>query len=156
MHLYEKILSRFFIVFCLVGFLYQSSGLIQYYLAYGTLTSVMMELPSTFNCPDLSVCWRYSDIFDAELFNRDAERDVIDTKLDSLQQFQQMQLAVTIADIIKYTPDPNVTFLKCRLRMFNSYEFQELSDQNCNQLFDVRNFYLQQFICYIYSLKGKQ
>lgn len=137
-------LSLVFGAFCVVGFLYQLNQICLIYFNYGTITVVEIEMPSRLVAPDVSLCFRYADVWNGSDAN--ATRNLNSTELD--QYVRGLQENVTIADIFENTPLKDDIFAKCLSREYRSYSYEQRDNTSCYAIFDVFQFYLQEFICY--------
>ena len=109
-------------------------------------TKVRIELPTRLIPPALNICFRFSDVFDKERFFNASDDFKNDKKI--LEE-QPIGTLVTIEDIFKYTPENTQGFFaQCIFRNSNSYNFHEWPGSKCHEVFNVSNFYMQEYICY--------
>ena len=127
---------------CFVGCMWQISSISKIYFKYETSTELKLSIPGELPAPDLSVCFRYSDIFNVSRFNVNRTGDKL-SESQNEDAIKQIQSVVTIADIFEYTPPTDLVIVKCRVRLPDEYRYREFNVSQCRESFKIYNFYVQ-------------
>lgn len=143
--------SIFFFAFCFIGCMLQSVSISNIYLRYDASNTLTMTIPSKLEAPDLSICFRYFDIINMTALNEDknatlnSHRNRVNT--------EKLQELVTVQDIFDYTPPVDRgLFHSCIYRVPGRFSYKEAVGEGCYDVFQVRNFYIQEYICYRFTL----
>lgn len=105
-----------------------------------------VDIPGKVVPPDLSLCFRYIDIFNTTRYAIDKNIQLKNTK--SPEDIRLAQATVTIADIFDYTPATDEIFKSCMTRLHKTYTFEIRNGSRCFDVFTVDNYYMQEYICY--------
>lgn len=134
---------------CVLGCAIQIHSITQSYMSFGIQTQVKVELPPRLKIPSMSVCFRIIDIFDYDAYMNEMRRrhnttiDLIDT--------ETLQSRITIADVFRFCPNlrKGNLFHTCIYRKPGSYDFHDINGTECHRMFDIKNFFLQEYLCYL-------
>lgn len=106
--------SLLFLIACTIGCLIQIQAISRIYFKYETVSELTLAIPSTVQAPDLSVCFRYTDIFNITEFNAKSKKTNPKSggKLNVTEKSNRedgaairiIQASVTIADVFDFTP----------------------------------------------------
>lgn len=143
----SNITTCLFYIFCVIGCIKQIGDLSAIYFRYLVVTDLTIKIPTEVNAPALSVCIRYTDIFNTSAFtSANNITGIVDFQFSNRTLLQTM---ATIQDLFDYTPDARYGLIsKCRVRYPLTYDSVSLNGTECHKLIDVDKFYLQEFICY--------
>ncbi|KAI1279575.1 hypothetical protein HDE_14074 [Halotydeus destructor] len=143
----KNVLSAIFSGLCVAGLSYQVYLILDTYLEYRATTVVVNKLPALLKPLDLSVCLRYSHVFDYERFNLDHPEATL------RRSVRYMHENVTIKDIFEYTPPTSQLFDSCVIRYPGDFKVTEIEDGQCADKISVKKFVTQGFICYTSSIE---
>lgn len=119
------------------------------YFQFATATDILISLPDKIDIPDFSFCVRYTDVFDLKSFEPSASENPSEKPTDSNDEdIRALQKKVTIEDIFKYTPNVEELWIRCLSRKVRDYNVISTNSSECNTLFKIRKFYVQEYICY--------
>lgn len=136
-----KILSKVFIVFCLLGFCFQSGHVSYQYFLYQTTTKVDISHTQPVFNPTLVVCPRYIDVLNGD--HRES------CSINDLQCLYQSLSRLTLWQILESTPATTDVISSCWYRdPTHQFIVREGNATNCNSLFTILKMYIQQYICY--------
>jgi hypothetical protein len=128
------------------GFCYQIYDLCDSYFKYETSSLLEIDINDDLYAPDLSLCMRYVDILSMDLSYEERH-----TKLG----IRSVQRNLTIEQIFGLTPKPSELLSECFHRKPGSYQINELkTNSQCRMVFNITKFYLQEYICYRFHIKG--
>ncbi|KAI1286336.1 hypothetical protein HDE_11032 [Halotydeus destructor] len=143
-----KVLNVVYCLGCGLGCAIQMYAISHVYFLFETVVRLNLTIPGDLEAPDLSLCFRYTDLFDVELFNRRNPSSVPLRQVRSRELHRAMESRVTIRDIFDYTPDTETIIKTCLIRLPQKYGYREPLAKTCNDQFRVTNFYVQEYICY--------
>lgn len=143
--LLKKIVTVLFTIACFGGWLYQVFEISSKYFEYSVGTRVYQDIQDEIQAPEISVCFRYVDIFNRDQFGnltgRYFKRPIKEYEINELQA------SVTVKDIFTFTPYEFDSLEDCA---FSDGKFRRihLDSRECYNKFHVSKFYTQEFICY--------
>lgn len=124
------------------------------YFNYSVVPELLMSIPMKLKAPGVSMCIRYSDIFDTRRYAMDNNRtDVPDTSSLITEDIRKLESMVTIVDVFNYTPPINNFVNECRIREPGSYHSKNYFGKHCDDYFEIEKFYIGEFLCYRFSSK---
>lgn len=143
---------------CVLGCLYQVWIVTRTYLAFDVATKVYIYLPETMNSPAISVCSNYSDLVHLPLARRKYRLESRARHPLTWAQRATLQSQVTVGDVFRLTPKslvPSAGHLlaQCRVRSPSNYTISLMRNGQCNELFAVERFLLQESLCYMFRLR---
>lgn len=124
-------ISLVFSLACISGLLYQLFVVCSQYHEYRTTTKIQPQYRNQ-TIPDIAICFRFEDLLD---------KDRLKTDIDQL----------SVSDIFDFTPGINETLKSCGKRRHNSYRWQDLTENECYQVFYTRKFLFAEYICYTFE-----
>lgn len=141
---------------CTIGFVFQVQTISVVYFQYATATDILISLPDKIEIPDFSFCVRYTDVLDVKAFDPSApDPNEKPTSMND-EEIRALQMKVTIADIFKFTPNISELWIRCLSRKVHDYNVLNTNSSECNQVFSIRKFYVQEYICYsFHQLKSE-
>lgn len=149
-------LSTFiFAVFCILGFWYQVYEICDIYFAYEVTSELTLTVPDALHMSDLSLCFKYIEIFDLERYNRihgPTDGQPLFRKTDNLTNVQYLQTLFTVRQLFEFTPSEENVLSECIVRNPGYYSYRRLFESNCSNMFEVSKFFIQEFICYRFKL----
>lgn len=148
----ELMTTVFFWTVCMVGFIFQSFKMCEIYFKYKTSNNIKLEILDKITTPSVSVCVRYVDILDR---TNHEQYSLNETFYD--ENVERESSLLTIKQIFDLTPVPNETISGCVIRpRDNLLMMENLTRQDCNNLIDSNKFYMQEYVCYRYSMRWNQ
>lgn len=137
---------------CVIGFLYQISMISSEYFSYQVSSDLFIQIPVQLDAPDTSICIRYSDVFDVKSYSHANAIDVHE-KIATTSLKYKLGKIVTIQDVFNFTPKIGSVLSSCLIRLPKSYGYKRYSEgYKCQHLFNVHKFYIQDEVCYIFTL----
>lgn len=133
--------------------MYQVFEISSKYFEYQVATRVYQDIEDEITAPEISLCFRYVDIFDRRAFSiKTGKHFHRPVKEDEISTFQS---SVTVRDIFKFTPYEFNSLEDCT---FADDKFRRirLDGVNCYKKFHVSRFYTQEFICYHFKFGVSQ
>ncbi|KAI1279577.1 hypothetical protein HDE_14072 [Halotydeus destructor] len=143
----RNLLSVFFAGLSVAGLSYQVCLILESYLAYRTVTVVVNSLPALAKPLDLSVCLRYSQVFDYERYNRENPENIL------IKDHGYMHENITIRKIFEYTPPTSQLFDSCIIRYPGDFMMTDIEDDQCSEKLSVTKFITQGLMCYQSSVQ---
>lgn len=147
MHLYRN-LFRFA---CFLGLAVQLFFVGHSYFRYDTVSDLLIDIPKDIDLPDLSICFRYTDLFNKAAFQNQTNTTL--PFIDTDSELNTVQKLVTIKEIFSFTPPTKGIIKSCLFREPASYKTKESSGDDCDGVFSIGKFYLQEYVCYKFSQK---
>ena len=127
----------------------QVENISTFYFEYSTATDILIALPDQIDIPDFSLCLRYSDVIDTDAIQAVNSINLNLTEdADTDADIQAIQRSVTINQIFEYTPNIDTLWARCLSRKIQDYEIIQTNGTECNEVFRVRKFYTQEYMCY--------
>lgn len=147
----RRILSIIFAIACVSGWSYQVVLISSKYFDYQAVTRVIQDIEEKVIVPELSLCFRYTDIFDLQKFH--SIHGVWLTRPTKEGDVLTFQSQVTIKDIFMFTPWQFTSLEDCA---FSDGKFRQIQRNNtqCYEYFHVIKYYTLQYICYHYKFLG--
>ncbi|KAI1285034.1 hypothetical protein HDE_12253 [Halotydeus destructor] len=130
---------------CLLGFFNQAGEIASSYFKYMTSTALAMEVPEIVDIPAFSVCWRYADIVDISIVKERANKTDMPLKSNMITEIQTL---VTLESLFEASPSIHNLFDKCTLRFPGQRLIRDYFGRDCNHIFKVNRFYVQEYVCY--------
>ena len=132
---------------CIFSCVHHMANLIKIYLEYRTSTTIRMQMPEQFWRTSFHICIRFTDVLDYEQIRGDnSSRLWRPSPLRESRAHYQHEL--TIAEILKYTPDVGELMQSARYRVSHSYSMQNCERKKCLSLFKLKKFVHVDYICY--------
>lgn len=148
-----KLMTVVSILTCLVGCWYQSYVLLDEYFKYHTITKVYADINETIPPEALVLCARYLEVFNFEQYNL-FEGTFVATNVSDVDSIIQTQRKLRVSDIFEFTPPANDAVENCLIRHPNTYNFEILKKEECDESIEVQKFYLMEYICYSFTLRN--
>ena len=128
--------------FCIIGCCYQLINIGKSYFAYSTVTKVKYSTPVLIQFPELHSCFPF-------------DQDPVLKKKYGItpKTWNEFYSAVTISEIFQDTP--NATIRSCKYRDTIGHTLLSASGEECSNIFGIRKYVLQQYICYQFIDKRK-
>lgn len=137
---------------CVIGFLYQIGKISSEYFSYQVSSDLFIQIPVQLDAPDTSICIRYSDVFDTKTYSH-VNSIKIDAKIATTSLKHELGKIVTIQDVFNYTPKIGSILSSCLIRLPKNYGYKRYSESyKCQHLFNVHKFYIQDEVCYMFTL----
>ncbi|KAI1279535.1 hypothetical protein HDE_14073 [Halotydeus destructor] len=130
-----------------MGLAYQVYQILDVYLAYRTVTVVVTRLSTREEPLDLSVCLRYSHIFDHIRFKSENPMTTLGIT------FRDMHERLTVREIFNYTTPTSQVLTNCAIRYPREYKITRISNEKCVDEIQVTKFLTQGFMCYHSTVK---
>jgi len=126
-----------FMALATAGLVWQLYDIIKLFFAYGTVTELLVVVPSNITAPALSICLPYDDfIIRNKLFAKYPQlSNITSIKLTDLDTL------VTIKDIFEMTPNLAELFVYCMYRKPREYVRFVGSGAECAKIFGVQRYY---------------
>lgn len=147
---WQILMSTVWFMLCLTGYLWQTIDISVYYFMYDTTTDISIQVPDRIKIHDFSLCIRYFDVFDHKRYHQDTQFNFSDAAWSSFaQRVKELEAAITIKDVFEYTPriDGNMWF-QCLTRKILDYNIIMSNGTECLQIFSVKKYIVQEFVCY--------
>jgi hypothetical protein len=110
---------------------------------------MQMGIEDVLETPSLSFCVDYLDIIN----RTEASKFGLKTEA-SVEDYVREQKMLNMKQIFEMTPGINDTIQSCKILEKNSSRIRIINDpEACNELFIIRKFYMQFFICYDFVVK---
>ena len=134
------VLRTIYTILCTLGLIVHMSFITIDYLRYDTVTSVYIEFPTIVESPALSVCFKYKELIEQDLF------EMYGHKLD-----------IKLNDIFRRTPSANQCCVGGLVRNETNYGTKGLwTSTAVLDHFEVSRFFAQEAICYRLQLRVQQ
>ena len=148
---FKELFTVLFIVICFSGFLFQLQQVSQSYFRYQTISRLKVNVKDSETYSQIYFCARYAEVLDRSNYKEyKGLRSVPPIELvDLIDEMSNL----TIRHIFKLTPQANETIKHCKLRIKDSYTITTMSSKECYDAFDVKKFYMQEFMCYAFFPK---
>ena len=141
----KLLVSRFFVFCAVLGFIIQVVQVSMRFFAYTTTTTIALHIPPYIEPHPVALCMRFTDIIDRDKMLK--ETGVKLEILHSLEDGIREEGKLTIEQIFDYTPGPDHVISKCTIRP-SGWLMTSHGAEYCAQVFVVRKFFTQEFICY--------
>lgn len=146
-------LDVLFLALCITGCTVQIVKLSREYFKYKTLTKISMAFPDQIEPPSLSVCYRLGDIVDG----KKAENFVkMSSGLSKNERQAHYYANLTLKQIFEVVPDSKQAIHSCRIRLPKRKIIERYNQSDCNYYFNVRRYYMQEYICYRMDFKVQE
>lgn len=143
----SKWTKRLLMLLSLAGFLWQVIVVSINYFGYKTSTSVSFRLMNNVK-PQISIlCVRYHEVLMHDKMIKDPENKF----LSRITPEESDNL--TVAQIFKYTPEPDDAIKSCLVRDENGLVSSQY--KTCGHHFNVTKYFTQEYICYRFQKKAK-
>ena len=157
--LYVKkiILNLVFGSLCLIGFLVHSVQISNNYFEYQTTTNLELDIPQNVAIPALSICWRYADLLDIQALQKlNPEFTAINFSSDEtiVASIRKIQSIIKVEQIFNFTPSSSKIMDECVVRTPDNYDVTHLKAVDCQSMFNIKKFYVQEYICYRTKMKA--
>lgn len=148
------------LLFCIIGCLWQIENVSVRYFNYDTKTSVGVHIPSFIHAPSISSCYRFNDIANFGLIQKEKAINAIRRNdnqnslaqvLESLNKFNHQIKNFTVSDWFRYSPSVNDIFdgpQGCTIRIPERFVMSLFSGKDCIKHFNITKYLRDEFICY--------
>ena len=148
-----QVLSLFFGVLCLGGFVVQVLQISYEYFQYKTSSRIQLELDEKNRAPNIAFCVNITNILkeDKDLVYRPESDDFLMKKSNGKLDY------LTVRELFDKTPDIRDTIDFCQHRgNFSNFIGSTLKENSsqCYKAFDIYKYFTQKRICYIFSKKS--
>ena len=133
-----------FVVFCILGFVYQITKVLSLYFMYPTATTTTVRMPDKLEVPAVSLCIRLGDVIKGD----DGLWAYQMNETTRMEHLKKLQRTMTLKEILERTPPATDLILECMHRHPFSYELIETNTTACRKLFSITKYFIQEFICY--------
>lgn len=137
---------------CVIGCIFQSKEVWEMYFSYRTHPSLQLKIPLKLTPPSLSVCPVYLQVLNRTDHKKYGLRSQ-PPQSGKPEGWNEKNL-LTIKDIFDLTAKPEDTIDHCYRRSADMLSFDFGNSSQCNQDFRIMKYYMQENICYRYSLKS--
>ena len=128
-----------FKIACFAAFVTQLVSLTQQYFKYSTRTRVEQHAHGKILIPHLAVCTHFTALF------------LKDPAPMTIEQLTNMSKQYTVADLFINSPAAHDSLAGCAIRSHtNPYLMQWMMKEECLTVFEIRRFYMQEYLCYQY------
>lgn len=134
-------------------FLYQVSDFMNSYFKYRAVTELTLEIPAEMTLPDLSICIRFSYIFEYERYARDTGINLTNDEPYAFNKIGRLLEVVTVNDLLQYTPNITNNIFKWLIRKPADILFHFNISSECNDFIHVTKYSLQEYVCNRIRLK---
>lgn len=138
----KLLITRLLILCSIIGFITQYVQVSMQYFAFRTTTHVALSMPELIEPHAVALCIRFHDILDREGLQR-MGMEILRTVQDAIKEEDML----TIEQIFDHTPQPDDTIASCTYRPDDWLIVTKESDE-CKQVFGVKKFFTQEFMCY--------
>jgi hypothetical protein len=135
----------------MTGFMMQVVTISESYFTYDVRIVNEISFPFKLPIPGLSVCFRYGDIFDYDLFEEKYPEANITYEQGLEDDFADLSNIVTIEDLFEMTPNDEELYVSCSMRKPASFFLEDWEGDNCSKIFQVSKFYILNYICYRFN-----
>ena len=143
--LQKQVVRRFLVLCALIGLVTQVVQVLLQYFAFSTTTMVAFTIPKYAERHSVAICIRYWNIIDYDRLSKDVNQKVgVKKRLSDRLAAEEM---LTVAQVFNYTPDPVFTIHHCAYRP-DRWKLERADHRECNQVFSVSKFFMQEFMCY--------
>lgn len=143
----KLLLSAIFWIGCVIGFIFQSKEVNDIYFKYEIHTSTIMTIPTEISTPSLSLCHLYVFILNRTEYQKYGLRKTVEEDV-----FSDGHRFLTIEQLFNLTSKGDDTISGCGQRQGRSWNFG--GTKSCTNDITVSKYYMQEFICYMYSFPG--
>jgi hypothetical protein len=139
-----------FVVGCALGFGFQVYNISSKYFSYPTSTTTEIRMPHLLDSPAVSLCIRYGDFIKGPKGQWAYEME----DEERFEHLKTLSLKMTLKDIMEGTPPVHDLLVECMHRNPGSYRVIESNETDCDNLYKVTKFFIQEFICYRFEPVG--
>ena len=114
-----KILHVLYVVSCLTGLVYQVYLVLSEYFRDDVSTSIVVAHTHDYSLPSLTTCFRFSGIFDVDMFNAKYDSNFTFSYSDKGTAYisgLELQKLVTMDDMYQFTPAAHHLIDACELK----------------------------------------
>ena len=127
-----KVLNWAFKLFCITGAIIHVLVITEEYFRYEASSSIIMNMADEIEPPDLSVCFRYGDIYDEVAYLSDSNRKPHYAHPGNSKKLNEdISETLTLGEVFKYMPSVAEALLKVKIRPLNEFSMEWL-DVNGN------------------------
>lgn len=144
----RKVISFTYICLCIFGFMFQVNEVSIKYFKYITVSKIEIVRSDIIQTPSLVTCMRYGDILNRSKARTFGHRNY---RVGNLDDIVEEESKLTVRQVFSLTPSAEEILAGCYHRIPNSYHMTN----SCRIGIDirVRKFLMQEFMCYIFTLK---
>lgn len=119
------------------------------YFKYKTHTKLSMNIPKRVSVPAVSLCIKYTDIFDMRGYAGKIGLNQSEVESIFTPDVLNSDAPLNISDIFQLTPGVNETIgFCCSRNRNNSYEVKVTHGPKCYEMFKTSKYYYLDFMCY--------
>ena len=146
------IFQRGFWIICFIGLIFHASIITKQFFEYPITNSVQMDTPVTVSVPQLSVCFRYSDLLKLDELNSATGMQLEWTKPSKVKEVIRMvsliHRNITLKQIFDFTPKADEVYATGLIRYPGTYDFNFITKKAVQRKFMSIKYYFQEFMCY--------
>lgn len=146
-----KFTSLFVYIVCSVGCSYQIYDILQKYLEYKTSTKVTIESDEFITMPDITLCIPYLYIVDENVLRKQTGKTL--NLGPGIMAERQFLGNLTLKQIFEMTPKDDI-IQECHIVKNDSIDIKQYTGKECLVNFQTQKFVIQNFMCYLFSLKN--
>lgn len=147
---FKFLVSKTYLVICLLGLSYQVYLVSNIYFGYQVVTDVAVEIPEKNEPQAVTVCLQYDQVLDYEKAKKETGKS--DLKYEGWymkkQHLKTAQTTLTIDQIFKYSPEPREILQTVTYRKNYSYRLFHLNGTEVYRKFEVKKFLYLEYICF--------
>jgi len=152
----QRYVTYIFYLLCICGLFIHVGQISEKYFKYSVTNRLAMDLPNKLKFPALSLCWRYADILDYKLLNKEQNLDLVDpmsrhTSFGFFRALEELKAAIKMSYIFDYSPDGSTIIEGCSIRFPNKYRADALNQSECQSYFNVTKYYVAENVCYRFA-----
>lgn len=152
----KGIWSCFFLMTCLLGFVFQLKEVFELYFRYQTTTKTELQIREVEDFQTTMYCPRYIDLLNRTNFQKYGLRPTLPT---SPQEFEEDLNSLTVKDILELTPREGDAIYNCYLTndiTQNTSATLSLQHRQCYDYFEVIKSVSGERVCYSLMPRKKQ
>ena len=154
LRLSRKVFGCIYLLFCLVGLLWQSSQFTSMYLKYMVSSKIVISFPKKIDPYFPNVCIRYTDILDFERLNRESGRRWSYAR--DPQVVRKYQHELTVAEIMTMTPRVEDIVKDVSFKIKNSEIITSNRTHSPKTFLEIKKYLFLEYVCYKIIIKSQK
>ena len=150
----RKVFGCIYLLFCLVGLLWQSSQFTSMYLKYMVSSKIVISFPKEIQPYSPNICFRYTDILDFERLNRETGRRWSYSQVPQVVRKYQHEL--TVAEIMTMTPRVEDIVKDVSFKTKNSEIIFSNRTHSPMTFLEIKKYLFLEYVCYKIIIKGQK
>ena len=145
---WNRLFSRAFSLFCLLGFLVQVQQVSQLYFQFQTTSRTLFQIQEINNYQSIMYCPRIFDLIDGKKKKAFGMEPVLTT---TFVQYLRYLSNFTVKDILELTPPESEAIDRCMIRLGKMSTPNHLDTLKCKAYFKVTKSVSAERICYTFT-----